>query len=223
MKKIGLELALFDGRAWVVVRDNGVGMSESLLPNIFNIFTQAERTPDRTQRNLRQGLALVKNLVGLLGGNVTACSDGPGNGSELAVLLPLLDKAGQFARSLPPPGVVAHVQLMNIMVVDDNVDAATRVAMLLKIDGHTVFMAHSPENALTRALDGSSNPPQAFLLDIGLPGIDGFELARRLRVAPKTAGATLVALTGYSQPQDREKSKAAGFDHHLEKPVDPAR
>ena len=221
--KIWLELAVFDGQAQVVVRDNGVGMSESLLPNIFDIFTQAERTPDRTQGGLGLGLALVKNLVGLLGGSVTARSDGPGRGSELTVLLPLLDKAAQFARSLPPPGAVARVQVMNIMVVDDNVDAATTVAMLLEIDGHTVSVAHSAENALTSALEGLSSPPQPFLLDIGLPGIDGFELARRLRAAPETAGAILIALTGYGQRQDREKSKAAGFDHHLEKPVDPAR
>ena len=221
--KIWLELAVFDGQAQVVVRDNGVGMSESLLPNIFDIFTQAERTPDRTQGGLGLGLALVKNLVGLLGGSVTARSDGPGRGSELTVLLPLLVKAAQFARSLPPPGAVARVQVMNIMVVDDNVDAATTVAMLLEIDGHTVSVAHSAENALTSALEGLSSPPQPFLLDIGLPGIDGFELARRLRAAPETAGAILIALTGYGQRQDREKSKAAGFDHHLEKPVDPAR
>ena len=109
------------------------------------------------------------------------------------------------------------------MVVDDNVDAATTVAMLLKIDGHTVSIAHTAEDALARLEAGSLNAPQAFLLDIGLPGIDGFDLARRLRAASATSGATLIALTGYGQPQDREKSKAAGFDHHIEKPVDPDR
>ena len=221
--KIALEVAVADGQARVVVRDNGVGMSESLLPNIFDIFTQAERTPDRTQGGLGLGLALVKNLVGLLGGSVTARSDGPGRGSEFTVLLPLLDMAAQLAPPLPPPALGSRAQAMHIMVVDDNVDAATTVAMLLELDGHTVSMAHTGEDALARLAAGSIQPPQAFLLDIGLPGMDGFELARRLRAAPATAGATLIALTGYGQPQDREKSKAAGFDHHIEKPVDADR
>ena len=203
--------------------DLGVGMSESLLPHIFDIFTQAERTPDRTQGGLGLGLALVKNLVGLLGGSVTARSDGPGKGSEFTVLLPLLDGAAQLAPPLPLPALGSRVQAMHIMVVDDNVDAATTVAMLLEIDGHTVSMAHTAEDALASVASGASALPQAFLLDIGLPGMDGFELARRLRAAPSTAGAKLIALTGYGQPQDHEKSKAAGFDHHLEKPVDPAR
>ena len=221
--KITLDAAVANGQARVVVRDNGVGMSESLLPHIFDIFTQAERTPDRTQGGLGLGLALVKNLVGLLGGSVTARSDGPGKGSEFTVLLPLLDGAAQLAPPLPLPALGSRVQAMHIMVVDDNVDAATTVAMLLEIDGHTVSMAHTAEDALASVASGASALPQAFLLDIGLPGMDGFELARRLRAAPSTAGAKLIALTGYGQPQDHEKSKAAGFDHHLEKPVDPAR
>ena len=221
--KIALEVAVAYRQARVVVRDNGVGMSESLLPHIFDIFTQAERTPDRTQGGLGLGLALVKNLIDLLGGSVTARSDGPGRGSEFTVLLPLLDQAAQRAPASPPPSVVSRVQAMHIMVVDDNVDAATTVAMLLELDGHTVSMAHTAEDALAHLAAGSLPQPQAFLLDIGLPGMDGFELARRLRAAPATSGATLIALTGYGQPQDREKSKAAGFDHHIEKPVDPDR
>ncbi len=223
--KIALNLDVAGSYARVVVRDNGVGISQSLLPHIFDIFTQAERTPDRTQGGLGLGLSLVKNLVGLLGGTVTARSDGPGRGSEFTVLLPLLDLAARAAPSWPPHDVVGHAQAMRalqIMVVDDNVDAAVTVAMLLEIDGHAVSVAHSAEQALA-LLAAASNPPHAFLLDIGLPGMDGFELARRLRAAPDTAGATLIALTGYGQPQDRKKSKAAGFDHHLEKPVDPER
>ena len=220
--KIALELSLANAQARVVVRDNGVGMSESLLPHIFDIFTQAERTPDRAQGGLGLGLSLVKNLVGLHGGSVTARSDGPGRGSELTVLLPLLDEAAQAAPPLPPPEVDRQAQALHIMVVDDNVDAATTVAMLLEIDGHAVSVAHSAEQALA-VLAAASNPPQAFVLDIGLPGMDGYELARRLRAAPETAGATLIALTGYGQPQDRERSKAAGFNHHVEKPVDPDR
>ncbi len=214
-----VELAIAGTHARVIVRDNGVGMSKSLLPNIFDIFTQAERTPDRTQGGLGLGLSLVKNLLGLMGGTVTAGSDGLGMGSEFSVLLPrLILKSGQ-----PLPYVAGKVQVMHIMVVDDNVDAATTLAMLLEMDDHTVSVAHSAEQALASALSGSPNPPQAFLLDIGLPGMDGYELARRLRAAPETTAATLIALTGYGQPQDRERSLAAGFSHHLEKPVDPLR
>ena len=219
---IHLELAIAGSHAQVLVRDNGVGMSESLLPNIFDIFTQAERTSDRSQGGLGLGLSLVKNLVGLMGGTVTARSEGPDMGSEFAVLLPrLVDEPLQPAQ--PPPYVAGNVQVMHIMVVDDNVDAATTVAMLLEMDGHTVSVAHSAENALASALASAPNPPQAFLLDIGLPGMDGYELARRLRGLPATSGATLIALTGYGQPQDRERSHAAGFDHHVEKPVDPVK
>ena len=222
--KIHLELAIAGSHAQVLVRDNGVGMSESLLPHIFDIFTQAERTPDRAQGGLGLGLSLVKNLVGLLGGTVTARSDGPGRGSEFTVLLPLLvDEPVQPAFPQSLQDVVGNVQVMHIMVVDDNIDAATTVAMLLEMDGHTVSVVHSAENALSIVRAAALNPPQAFLLDIGLPGMDGYELARRLRAAPATSGATLIALTGYGQPQDRERSKAAGFDHHLEKPVDPVR
>ena len=221
--KIHLALAIDGSQAQVLVRDNGVGMSESLIPHIFDIFTQAERTSDRSQGGLGLGLSLVKNLVGLMGGSVTARSDGPGRGSEFAVLLPrLADEPVQPAPPSSLPYVAGNVQVMHIMVVDDNVDAATTVAMLLEMDGHTVSVAHSAEQALA-VLAAASNPPQAFLLDIGLPGMDGFELARRLRAAPATAGATLIALTGYGQPQDRERSYAAGFDHHVEKPVDPDR
>ena len=222
--KIHLELAIAGSHAQVLVRDNGVGMSESLLPHIFDIFTQAERTPDRAQGGLGLGLALVKNLVGLLGGTVTARSDGPGRGSEFTVLLPLLvDESVQPTSPQSPLDVVGNVQVMHIMVVDDNVDAATTVAMLLEMNGHTVSVVHSAESALASALAGSANPLQAFLLDIGLPVMDGYELAQRLRAAPETSGATLIALTGYGQPQDRERSYAAGFDHHIEKPVDSVR
>ena len=220
--KIHLALAIDASQAQVLVRDNGVGMSENLIPHIFDIFTQAERTPDRSQGGLGLGLSLVKNLVSLMGGTVTARSEGLGRGSEFAVLLPrLVDEPAQPAP--PSPYLAGNVQVMHIMVVDDNVDAATTVAMLLEMDGHTVSVAHSAEQALATALAGLPNPPKAFLLDIGLPGMDGYELARRLRATPATAGATLIALTGYGQPQDRERSKASGFDHHLEKPVDPAR
>ena len=221
---VGITQGIVGSQAKVVVRDNGVGMSESLLPHIFDIFTQGERTPDRHQGGLGLGLSLVKNLVGLSGGTVTAHSEGPGMGSEFTVVLPLLvDQSVLAAQPTSPQQVAGNAQIMHVMVVDDNVDAATTVAMLLEMDGHTASVVHSAEQALAIASSGALSPPQAFLLDIGLPGMDGYELARQLRALSVTASATLIALTGYGQPQDREKSKVAGFDHHLEKPVDPDR
>jgi CheY-like chemotaxis protein/two-component sensor histidine kinase len=222
---VGITQSIAGSQAKVVVRDNGVGMSESLLPHIFDIFTQGERTPDRSQGGLGLGLSLVKNLVGLLGGTVTARSDGAGRGSEFTVVLPLLANESVPVAPLttPSPLVAGSVHNKHIMVVDDNVDAATTVAMLLEMEGHTVSVAHSAEQALAIACSAALNPPQAFLLDIGLPGMDGYELAQQLRALSVTASATLIALTGYGQPQDRERSRAAGFNHHLEKPVDPDR
>ena len=221
---LGIVRSTTGSQAKVVVRDNGMGMNESLLPHIFELFTQGERSPDRYQGGLGLGLSLVKNLVELMGGTVTARSDGFGMGSEFTVVLPLLveDSVAAAPRKALPQ-VSDNVQIKHIMVVDDNVDAATSLAMLLEMDGHKVSVAHSAEQALAIACFAASSPPQAFLLDIGLPVMDGYELARQLRALPVTASATLIALTGYGQPQDREKSKAVGFDLHLEKPVDPAR
>jgi PAS domain S-box-containing protein len=220
---LGVSRSNGDSQAIVLVRDNGVGMSESLLPHVFDIFTQGERTPDRSQGGLGLGLSLVKNLVGLLGGTVTARSEGAGKGSEFTVILPLLANDSRPDDPLAAPLLMVEgaVKIKHIMVVDDNVDAATTVAMLLEMDGHTVSVAHSAEQALTITCSAALYPPQAFLLDIGLPGMDGYELARQLRALSATANATLIALTGYGQPQDRERSRAAGFNHHLEKPVDP--
>ena len=222
---LGVSRSLSGSQATVLVRDNGVGMSERLLPHIFDIFTQGERTPDRSQGGLGLGLSLVKNLVNLLGGTVSARSEGAGKGSEFTVVLPLLDAEPppDDTQVTPSSAGVTAVQIKHIMVVDDNVDAATTVAMLLEMDGHTVSVAHSAEQALAITSSAAHYPPQAFLLDIGLPGMDGYELARQLRALTATANATLIALTGYGQPRDRERSKVAGFNHHLEKPVDPDR
>lgn len=144
------------------------------------------------------------NGVGLHGGTVTARSDGPGLGSEFVVCIPLLvDQPVTAAPPLPPPCAASNLHVLHIMVVDDNIS-----------------VAYSAEQALTIAMARSLSPPQAFLLDNGQPGMDGYELARRLRSLPAKSGATLIALTGYGQQQDREKSSAAGFDYHLEKPVD---
>ena len=220
--KIVLELTATEKHAQVTIIDNGIGMSQELLPYIFDIFTQAERTSDRVQGGLGLGLSLVKNLVALHGGTVMAKSAGIGLGSEFTVCLPLLKDPAQ-SKNLATHASVGPTTLptMCIMVVDDNVDAAKTLAMFLELDGHSVAVAHTAEDALARLHAAMSPAPQAFLLDIGLPGMDGYELARQLRAMPVVATAVLIALTGYGQPQDRERSSAAGFNHHLEKPVDP--
>ena len=220
--KIVLALTATEKHAQATVIDNGVGMSQELLPHIFDIFTQAERNADRVQGGLGLGLSLVKNLVALHGGTVVAKSAGAGMGSEFTVCLPLLKYPAQPGRVTAPPSVaVSSLPSMRIMVVDDNVDAAKTLAMFLGLDGHTVTVAYTAEDALAHLRAATLPPPQTFLLDIGLPGMDGYDLARLLRALPGAATGTLVALTGYGQPQDRERSLAAGFNHHLEKPVDP--
>ena len=220
--KIVLALTATEKHAQATVIDNGVGMSQELLPHIFDIFTQAERNADRVQGGLGLGLSLVKNLLALHGGTVVAKSAGAGMGSEFTVCLPLLKDPAQPGRVTAPPSVaVSSLPSMRILVVDDNVDAAKTLAMFLELDGHTVTVAYTAEDALAHLRAATLPPPQTFLLDIGLPGMDGYDLARLLRALPGAETATLVALTGYGQPQDRERSLAAGFNHHLEKPVDP--
>lgn len=201
--------------------DTGIGMTAEMVQNAFQLFMQAERGSDRAQGGLGLGLALVKGLVELHGGSVSCRSAGLGRGSSFSVVLPRLAQQGDV---LPQAGQegdgVAPVDPLRILVVDDNRDAATTLAMLLESMGHEVLVEHDPYRALELA---GSTLPQVYMLDIGLPGIDGHELARRLRARQKNAGATLIALTGYSQERDREQALAAGFDHHLAKPVATAR
>lgn len=200
------------------VRDNGVGMTPELQSRVFDLFTQGERTSDRSTGGLGLGLALVKSLVELHGGVVKASSAGPGEGSLFTIRLPRLRQpveqtgAPQSGRAPEAAGT-----RLKILVVDDNVDAANLLRMLLEALGHQVLVEHSAKRALERA---SIEKPDAFLLDIGLPDIDGNELAQRLRTGSESAGALLIALTGYGQEEDRKATLAAGFDHHLLKPVD---
>ena len=202
----------------IVVTDNGIGMLPHELERAFEMFVQGERTPDRTQGGLGIGLALVRSLVQLHGGSVAVESPGQGQGSTFTVSLPRC-----AWRSEDIPGTAAGAaqldaaRALKVMVVDDNVDAAQVLAMYVGAAGHEVAVEHDPFAALARA---EAFAPDACLLDIGLPGMDGHELARRLRAQPATAGALLVAVTGYGQAQDREASSRAGFDHHLVKPVD---
>ncbi|MFC0253568.1 hybrid sensor histidine kinase/response regulator [Massilia consociata] len=203
-------------QAVIGVRDNGQGIDPQVLPYIFDLFTQAERTPDRSQGGLGIGLALVKSLVALHGGSVAAYSDGLNRGSEFDVRLPL--HLRQDAPAAPAEGEPALAPgAVRVLVVDDNVDAAQMLATLLEAHGHAVTVEYDGKGALERAL---RERPQAMLLDIGLPDMDGHELARQLRGSPETAGATLIALTGYGQAEDRQRAREAGFNHHLVKPAD---
>jgi PAS domain S-box-containing protein len=210
-----------DSEVLVSVKDNGIGIEKSLLPNIFELFSQGERSSDRSQGGLGLGLSLVKSLVELHGGSVSAQSSGPGGGSAFTVRLPRLARntdaplASHVKRELP-----FQAGSLRIMVVDDNADAATMLALLLEFNGHQVAVEHDPRQALQRA---NMEPFDAFLLDIGLPGMDGTELARRLRAMPTGRRALMVAITGYGQHFDRSNALKAGFDHYFVKPIEPTK
>jgi CheY-like chemotaxis protein len=200
------------------VRDKGIGISPTLLPRVFDLFTQADRSAARTEGGLGLGLALVKRLVELHGGTVEACSEGLGSGSEFTVRLPADTNDMRGAIAIHRGARACAAARLNLMVVDDNKDAADVLATLLELEGHRVLVETDACAALVRA---RHEKPEVMLLDIGLPTLDGYELARRLRQAPETASATLIALTGYGREEDRRRSHQAGFDHHLVKPVDP--
>jgi CheY-like chemotaxis protein/anti-sigma regulatory factor (Ser/Thr protein kinase) len=216
--RIALAMDVVDGHVQWTVSDNGIGMEPELVERAFELFAQAERTADRSQGGLGIGLALVKSLVELHQGTVSAQSAGPGQGSLFTVRLPL---ALQDREEAVPcdDAPAAQDRGLRLLVVDDNVDAATLLGMVLEDMGHEVMVEHDSARALQRAVLAR---PQVCLLDIGLPDIDGNELARRLRTQPETRDAVLIAVTGYGQERDREQSAAAGFDHHFMKPVDPA-
>jgi signal transduction histidine kinase len=218
---IVLTLELQPSRIVLQVADDGIGMEPELVSRVFELFAQAERTSDRSQGGLGLGLALVRSLVGLHGGSVQAFSKGPGQGSTFTVRIPLLSltpaQAEDEGKSLSPP---ATAKQMRVMVVDDNADAAHTLAMFLEAEGHQVTVDYEAGNALARA---RTTAPRVCLLDIGLPDIDGTELARRLRAMPETATAVLIAVTGYGKEQDRENAIAAGFDYHFVKPVDTSK
>lgn len=210
---------------WIVfsVHDNGTGITADLLPRVFELFSQAERTLDRSQGGLGLGLALVKSLVELHGGNVAAESEGAGKGSTFIVRLP---RISQPAPQMNDVNAVREKlrssdRPLRIMMVDDNVDAAQSLAHYLsESSAHAISVYYDGKSALDHV---AQDRPDVFILDIGLPDMDGYELARRLRQLPQTANAVLIALTGYGQLHDMEIAKAAGYDHHLSKPTDPKR
>jgi signal transduction histidine kinase/CheY-like chemotaxis protein len=215
--KRGIELrADVDGEDLVMaVRDEGIGMEPELTTRAFELFAQAERSSDRSLGGLGLGLALVKHLVELHGGNVHCSSPGLGKGSTFVVRLPLI-KAPPAVLERRSEAQPAAANRLKLMIVDDNVDAAEALGMLLTSFGHDVIVEHESRRALSRAL---LERPNACLLDIGLPDMDGHELARHLRRRPETAGTTLIAVTGYGQVKDRQRSADAGFQYHMVKPV----
>jgi len=200
----------------VSVRDTGIGIPAAKLPHVFEMFSQAHRDSARGQAGLGIGLTMVRSLIELHGGSVEARSEGPGRGSEFIVRLPL-------AQAVDPPSqddggsLEAPLEGRRVLVVDDNADAAESLAMLLQASGADVHTARDGPSGLEAA---GTLAPHAVLLDLGMPGMDGLEVARRLRADPARAGMVLVALTGWGQEEDRRRTRESGFDHHLTKPVD---
>jgi CheY-like chemotaxis protein len=185
---------------------------------VFDLFTQADRAPDRAQGGLGIGLALVKSIVRMHDGRVSAHSDGLHQGTRMTVTLPLAQALEGVAPRVA--GIAGETRPLLVTIVDDNLDAGQSLAVLLRAHGHTVQVF---EDASTTLRVPEVEGTEVFILDIGLPDMTGYELARRLRRHPGHAGAVFLALTGYGQERDRELSRQAGFDHHLVKPVDIAK
>jgi signal transduction histidine kinase len=219
--RIVLATRVREGRAEICVRDSGIGISKEAMPRIFELFTQIPSERVNTSGGLGIGLALVRALVELHGGEIDVASDGIDRGSEFTVRLPLFEAEGA-ARDVSQGETQAEpvVQVRrNILIADDNQDALESLALMLRLEGHEVHCASDGEEALALA---GLRKPEIVVLDVGMPKLDGCEVARRIRAESWGRGAVLVALTGWGQDIDRRRSREAGFDMHLVKPVDPA-
>jgi signal transduction histidine kinase len=215
---IRIERASAGREVRICVKDNGMGIPPEMMPRVFEMFTQVDLTLHRSQGGLGIGLALVRELAEMHGGRIEAFSEGLGKGSEFVLTLPLrADLRAPEPASKPPAPV--HAAATRILVVDDNRDAAQALVAMLRLMGGDVQEAHDGAHALRIA---ETFRPELVLLDIGMPGMSGLEVARRMRALPWGAGVTLVAQTGWGQEQDRERARAAGFDVHLTKPIDHA-
>jgi two-component system CheB/CheR fusion protein len=197
------------------VRDTGIGITPELRPRIFDLYMQADQSLDRSQGGLGIGLTLVRLLVELHGGAIDVHSDGAGRGSEFTLRLPLDGRPEKVPA--PPPAAASPPQPHRVLVVDDNKDGAESLAMMLQLWGHEATVAHDGPGALQAA---EAFRPDVIFLDIGLPGMDGYQVAKRLREQPTLQDTVLVALTGFNQEEDRRRSSEAGFNLHLVKPVD---
>ena len=215
---IGLSVAVSNDGAEAIfaVTDSGMGIGPELMPNVFDLFVQGERALDRAQGGLGVGLALVRQLAVMHGGRVSVQSEGAGKGSRFELRLPLVDAPVVDIPAAPLQMAPATGRL-SIVIVEDNDDAREMMAMMLEAQDYTVHAAADGQQGVDLA---QVKRPDIALVDIGLPGIDGYEVARRLRADPATAAIRLVALTGYGLESDRQRALAAGFDSHLVKPVD---
>jgi CheY-like chemotaxis protein len=209
------------GMAEISVRDSGIGISAESMPHIFELFTQIPSERVNTGGGLGIGLALVRALVELHGGDISASSMGLDRGSEFTLRLPLfVEKEAATDGAQLAPSIEPVIQVRrNILIADDNQDALESLALMLRLEGHEVHCASDGEEAL--ALAGQRRP-EIVVLDVGMPKLDGCEVARRIRAESWGRDAVLVALTGWGQEVDRRRSREAGFDMHLVKPVDPA-
>jgi PAS domain S-box-containing protein len=213
--EVRIESQQEDAEAVITVTDNGAGITPELLPYVFDLFVQSARTLDRAQGGLGVGLSLVQRLVELHGGRVAASSPGSGRGATFQIRLPLLrGDEPEVAET-----AVVRSAPRRILIVDDNADSADSLGMLLELEGHEVELSYDARDALRRV---QALKPDVVLLDIGLPHVNGYEVARAMRSSEGLQGLRLVALTGYGQAEDRQLARAAGFDEHLVKPVDPA-
>jgi CheY-like chemotaxis protein len=216
---IELAVAREGDYAVVRVKDSGIGMAPELIPTVFDLFVQGERSLDRSEGGLGIGLTLVKRLVALHGGAVSAHSEGPGRGSEFAIYVPALPQSALAAAPEPGGPVAPTHRRSRVLVVDDNRDSADTLAALLEAWGHEVRTLYDGPSAITAAAEFR---PNVVLLDIGLPKMNGYEVAAHLRKSDNHRSMILVAFTGYGQDEDRRRVREAGFDHHLVKPLEPA-
>jgi len=214
--RIELRVECKDDQAVVSVRDDGIGIAPDQLDRIFEMFTQIDSSLERSEAGLGIGLTLVRKLAEMHGGTAVARSAGLGQGSEFIVTVPVESQV-KSADSVAPVVAASASPSRKILLVDDNRDSVVSLSLLLKHSGHQVVTAHNGEEALRQAVE---TRPDVVLLDIGLPDLNGYEVARRLRQDPRGAASYLVALTGWGQESDRQRSKEAGFDHHLLKPVE---
>jgi signal transduction histidine kinase len=219
--EVALSAAIDGAETCVTVRDNGIGIAPSFLPRVFDLFTQADNSPARSYGGLGIGLTLVQSLVQIHGGTIEAHSDGLGLGSTFRLRLPLAMSAvplpapkrePQASESAPGPR-----RSRRVLIVDDNVPSADSLALIIKLWGHDARVANTGTEALETA---AAYRPEITLLDIGLPGMDGYEVARHIRESTELSSIMLIAMTGYGRDEDRKRAREAGFDHHLVKPID---
>jgi CheY-like chemotaxis protein/two-component sensor histidine kinase len=216
--RIALTARVVPPNLLVSVRDSGIGIAPSALRSIFEMFSQVADTLHRSEGGLGIGLALVKGLVELHGGSIAAHSGGPGLGSEFVVRLPLAGRPAAAGDESPGPGASPAPSPRRVLIADDNVDAAESLAILLRLSGHSVVVAHDGIAALRLA---SCERPDVVVLDIGMPGMNGYEVARSLRGEDWGRSLRLIAVTGWGQDEDKRRAAAAGFDTHLTKPFEP--